>query len=229
MKKLIFSVMMLCVAAVCHGQDAQKSEWLTSFDDIVIGGTMDVKLVRIAPDEAPKVVYDTKGSYTTKFSAVVKERVLHIRERTDNRRPEPTVVTVYYNDINSLTVTDAVVSFAEPVARKTWDLTLSGNADVVAEVDVKDIDAALTGHSKLTLTGTATYLTVNVSTGKFDGEALEAASVRVVAQSGGEAKVWPLDRLEGSTMTNGVIRHKGMPDLLRISRKFLAGDVRSLE
>ncbi len=229
MKKLFFSFLMLAAASVCYGQETEKSEWLTSFDDVVVDGKMDIKFVRVASDEAPKLVYDTKGSYTTKFSAEVKERILHVKERTDNRRPEITTVTVYYNDINSLTVTDAVVSFAQPIAQKTLDLTLTGSADLVAEVDVKDIDAAITGHGKLTLSGAATYLSVDVSTGKFEGAALKVVSARITSQSGAAASVWATDRLECRTATSGTISYKGEPDLLRISRKFLAGDVLKAE
>ncbi len=228
MKKLIFALLMTAMALTVSAQE-ERSEWLTSFDDVVVEGVMDIRFVRIAEDEAPKVVYDTKGNYTTKFSATVKDRILTVRERTDARRPEPTVVTVYYNAINSITVTDALVTFKDVLSQKTFDLTLTGQADMTAEMDVKDIDAAMTGRSKLTLTGAATYLTLNIATGKFDGVGLECAAARVVAQSGAEAKVWAVDRLEGSTSTNGVIRYKAAPDLLRISRKFMAGDVKPLE
>lgn len=48
---------------------------------------LDVKFVQVPDTEAPKIVYDTKGSYTTKFRAEVKDKVLRITERSDAAGP----------------------------------------------------------------------------------------------------------------------------------------------
>ena len=92
MKKMILTAVMLAAAALCRAQQpaetGERSEWLTSFTAVEVSAPLDVKFVQVPDTEAPKIVYDTKGSYTTKFRAEVKDKVLRITERSDARRPD---------------------------------------------------------------------------------------------------------------------------------------------
>lgn len=234
MRKLILGFVMLAAAAAASAQEAapaagERNEWLPSFTRIAAEGPFDLTLVRVSDAEAPKIVYDTKGSYTTKFRAEVKDKVLHIRERSDSRRPDRTAVCVYYNDLASLSATDAAVSFADTLSQAMLDLTLSGLASLTGAMEVPDLDMNVTGHSAVCLTGSVRYLTLFVSGSKFNADGLEVMSARVNAQSNAEVRLWVTDRLEGRTSTGGVIRYKGTPGILRVSRKFMAGDIKPLE
>lgn len=88
MKKMILTAVMLAAAALCRAQQpaetGERREWLTSFTAVEVSAPLDVKFVQVPDTEAPKIVYDTKGSYTTKFRAEVKDKVLRI---TTLRRP----------------------------------------------------------------------------------------------------------------------------------------------
>ena len=77
----------------------ERREWLTSFTAVEVSAPLDVRFVQVPDTEAPKIVYDTKGSYTTKFRAEVRDKVLRITERSDARRPERTSVTVSYTHL----------------------------------------------------------------------------------------------------------------------------------
>ena len=94
MKKMILTAVMLAAAALCRAQQpaetGERREWLTSFTAVEVSAPLDVKFVQVPDTEAPKIVYDTKGSYTTKFRAEVKDKVLRITERSDARRPDRT-------------------------------------------------------------------------------------------------------------------------------------------
>ena len=102
-------------AALCRAQQpaeaGERREWLTSFTAVEVSAPLDVKFVQVPDTEAPKIVYDTKGSYTTKFRAEVKDKVLRITERSDARRPDRTSVTVYYNSLERVAIADAVATF----------------------------------------------------------------------------------------------------------------------
>ena len=205
----------------------EKSEWLPSFTAVEIAAAADVQFVRIADSEAPKIVYDTKGSYTTKFRFEVKNHVLQISERVDARRPERTSVTVYYNTFDRLTVDDAAVTFREPVTGKTLDLTVGTRASVTATLDVKDLNMELSGrNSSVNLDGTARYMTLYVANGKVEASGLEVMSARVNVTAGGAASIHVTERLEATTTTNGTLNYKSEPYILRGAAGFMGGDIR---
>ena len=100
MKKLILSV--AAALLTLGGLRAQEqdpatgvSEWLTSYSALVVDAPLDIRLVQIPASEAPKIVYDTKGS-DTKFRFTVKDRVLKITERPSSQRVGRSQVTLYY-------------------------------------------------------------------------------------------------------------------------------------
>ena len=92
MKKMILSAVMLVFAASGRAQEAgaasptEHNEWLTTFEAVAVDADLDIKFVKVPDTEAPKIVYDTKGSYTSKFRAEVKDKTLRISERPDSRR-----------------------------------------------------------------------------------------------------------------------------------------------
>lgn len=235
MKKLIVSAVMLLFAASVHAQPAQaadstaKSEWLPSFTSVVVAASFDIVFVRVPDTEAPRIVYDTKGSYTTKFKAEVKDKVLRISERADARRPERTSVKVCYNDVNSFSITDAAACFEGALTASLLDLTVGGRASVTAALDVKDLKMELSGHSKAVLTGTVRYLSLLVSTGEVDAAGLEAMAAQVNAANGGSVTLSVTDRLEATTSTKGKINYKGRPVIVRGGTKFLGGEIGRIE
>ena len=106
MKKMILTAVMLAAAALCRAQQpaetGERREWLTSFTAVEVSAPLDVKFVQVPDTEAPKIVYDTKGSYTTKFRAEVKDKVLRITARSDARRPDPTSQVTARMDVKDL-------------------------------------------------------------------------------------------------------------------------------
>ena len=162
MKKMILTAVMLAAAVLCRAQQpaeaGERREWLTSFTAVEVSAPLDVRFVQVPDTEAPKIVYDTKGSYTTKFRAEVRDKVLRITERSDARRPERTSVTVYYNSLERIAIADAVASFEGTLAATLLDMTVGGMAQVTAKLDVKDLKMELTGKSTATLTGAVRYL-----------------------------------------------------------------------
>lgn len=242
MKKLILCAMalMYAFAALCQTAEpaepaaaaapasaASNNEWLPSFSAVEIAAAADVHFVRIADSEAPRIVFDTKGSYTTKFRFEVKNHLLLINERVDPRRPERTSVTVYYNTLESLKIDDAAVTFREPVTGKLFDLTVGSRASVTMTLDVKDLNLELSGrNSSAKLDGAARYMTLYVANGKVDAASLEVMAARVNVTAGGSASIYATERLEATTSTNGTLNYKSEPFILRGATRFMGGDIR---
>lgn len=234
MKKLFFSIVMIAAALGARAQQtapaaAEKSEWLPAFTRVEASGAFDVVFERVPDSEAPKIVYDTKGSYTTKFRAEVKDRVLHIRERIDSRRPERTQVRVCYNTLSSFALTDAKASLADTLRQSLLDVALSGGASLEGALEVQDLDMSVSDKASALLGGSARYLTLQVSGGQVNAAELETMSARVSAQSNAEVRVWVTDRLEARTSTGAVLRYRGEPAIVRTALKFMGGEIKPLE
>lgn len=234
MKKLFFSIVMIAATLGVRAQQtapaaAEKSERLPAFTRIEASGAFDVVFERVPDSEAPKIVYDTKGSYTTKFRAEVKDRVLHIRERIDSRRPERTQVRVCYNTLSSFALTDAKASLADTLRQSLLDVALSGGASLEGTLEVQDLDMSVSDKASALLGGSARYLTLQASGGQVNAAELETMSARVSAQSNAEVRVWVTDRLEARTSTGAVLRYKGEPAIVRTALKFMGGEIKPLE
>lgn len=234
MKKLFFCIVMIAAALGARAQQtapaaAEKSEWLPAFTRVEASGAFDVVFERVPDSEAPKIVYDTKGSYTTKFRAEVKDRVLHIRERIDSRRPERTQVRVCYNTLSSFALTDAKASLADTLRQSLLDVALSGGASLEGALEVQDLDMSVSDKASVLLGGSARYLTLQASGGQVNAAELETMSTRVSAQSNAEVRVWVTDRLEARTSTGAVLRYKGEPAIVRTALKFMGGEIKPLE
>lgn len=185
--------------------------------------------MKVPDTEAPKIVYDTKGSYTSKFRAEVKDKTLRISERPDSRRPDRTEVTVYYNTLQSVSLSGAAAVFEGTVDAVQLDLTLGRKASLTAAFDVKDLRMELTGGSSATLTGKASYLTLFASTGRVAASGLEVMSAEVNAQSKADVSLWITDRFIGKTTTNARITYKGQPAVVRGGAKFMGGEISHVE
>lgn len=243
MKKSILSLMLVLGACVAHAQatfdtkpsgvgDApvvvsatERSDWLTTFDAVAVDGDLDIHFVGIPESEAPRIVYDTKGSYTTKFRFDVRDRELRIREQSDARRPERTSVTVYYNSLRALSVAQAVASFDTTVVADLFDLTVDSRASLTLGLDVRDLNMNLAGESRATITGQARYLTLVVSAGRVDAHNMTCMSARINAQSRARVRLDVTERLEAKTSTGASIRYRTTPELLRVAQNFLSGNI----
>ena len=216
MKKMILSAVMLVFAASGRAQEAgaasptEHNEWLTTFEAVAVDADLDIKFVKVPDTE-------------------VKDKTLRISERPDSRRPDRTEVTVYYNTLQSVSLSGAAAVFEGTVDAVQLDLTLGRKASLTAAFDVKDLRMELTGGSSATLTGKASYLTLFASTGRVAASGLEVMSAEVNAQSKADVSLWITDRFIGKTTTNARITYKGQPAVVRGGAKFMGGEISHVE
>lgn len=229
MKKMFLTLLTLCLLGVMQAQttatDGPQREWLTSFTAVEVAAPIDVRFIRVPDDQAPKIIYDTKGAYTTRFRFEVRDRVLTITERSDARRAERTEVSVYYNSLERIAIADARATFDSTLVATTLDLTVGGLARVEANLDVKDLKLELTGKSHTSLSGEARYVSLYLSSGTLEAGQLEAMSAEANVIGSGSASLWVTDRFEGSTSTGGKIAYRGNPTVIRGGEKFMGGDI----
>lgn len=233
MKRLLASLLLLTLCGAARAQisieEGGQRDWLTSFTAVEVAAPLDIRFVQVPDTEAPKIIYDTKGSTSTRFRFEVRDRVLTITERPDSRRTERTQVTVCYNTLERIAVADAVAKFDSTLRATVLDLTIGGEARVEAQLAVKDLNLNQTGRSRATLSGEARYLTLYLSTGSLDACALETMSAEANVTSSGTATLWVTDRFEGKTSTGGKITYRGTPTVVRGGTKFMGGDITRVE
>ena len=69
----------------------EKMEWLPSFNGVIVEGLFRIRFERVPMDQAPKIVFNTKGVYDSRFTAEVnKNKMLVISERIGTRERSET-------------------------------------------------------------------------------------------------------------------------------------------
>lgn len=196
----------------------ERSEWLAPFSAVEIDAAVDILFVRVPDTQAPRIVYDTKGDSTTRFRADMRGETLRIRERSDLHRRDRTLVTVFYNNLQALRMTDATARFEGVLTAKLFDLTVGARSSVEAEIDVQDLMMELSGESRAVLRGKARYLTLYASTGEVDAAGLSSVAARVTAKTKARVRVDASERLEARATSGASISYKSAPALLRFSQ-----------
>lgn len=206
-----------------------RSEWLQTFAQVEVSAAVDIRFVRVPDTEAPRIVYDTKGSAATRFRAEVREGTLRISERVDAHRPSRTSVTVYYNELRSLKLTDAAAEVEGTLEAALLDLTVGARSSLTARLAVQDLRMELSGRSTATLSGAVRYLTLTASTGTVQASELETMAAHIEASNKAAVSLTVTERLEASTSTGAAINYKGRPSLIRAGARFLGGEVGRIE
>lgn len=207
-----------------------RSEWLGSFDRIVVNGRMHIRLIKNEVEEGPRITYDTKGELATKFKAAVdRSGVLKIEETIDPKRTTVTEVTLWCNDISSLSVAAADLTFESVIVRDLFDLEVTGGANVTARFEVTDLSVVATGRSSIIIDGSAKYMNLDISTAKFDGSGLSTVSSIVEASHLAEVRLSVSERLQGTTSTSASILYTGEPQIVRTRTTMFGGEIAPLE
>jgi hypothetical protein len=209
--------------------DTARREWLTGFATVEVAGPFAIRFVRVADDEAPRIEFDTRGCTRSRFRAEVRDRVLRITERDVAGRDMQTAVTLYYNRLDAVSVSDAGAEFADTLRGTLFDLTVGGTASVAATFDVGDLRVVLSGRSEAVLEGSARYLTAAVSTGTLTACGLATTAVAVEVSNSGRAEVRPTDRLEAVVATGGKVTYRGAPEIVRTRTGFMGGTIERTE
>lgn len=203
-----------------------KTDWLPEFNKVSVSGPMYIIFKKVASAEEAKIVYDTKGSATSRFRAAVnKNGVLQISERFDSKTTLVTDVTVYYVALDDIKIDHATATFAEPLTGTLLDVVVSGGAIVTMSVDVLDMFVECTGKSAIKLGGSSRYFKLNVSTAHIDAQPLKTVSSDVNASHGAEVYLSVEERLEAVTSTSAKLYYKGSPAILRNRNSLFGGEI----
>lgn len=240
MKRILIAlVLMLCIAEISAqqsvGAETQQisnpvKQWTSSFTAIDVDAPIKLTLIPISDNDAPYIIYDTKGNETSKFSAEVdKGHVLKIRERNDPKRTTTTEVSVYFNSLTDIKISRADTYVEDVIEGKIIDIVISNDATFVAQIDVKDLKISISGNCCVELSGEALYHTADVATAKYNATSLSTMSTVVEAHHNAEVRIDAEQRLEAKSTTGGKIFYKSEPELLRTEKTLFGVDIAQIK
>lgn len=236
MKRYLSLFVAVICSSIAYAQQPVTSnsepvkQWTSSFNALDVDASIKLTLTPVGQDEAPYIIYDTKGVESSKFTVEVdREGVLKIRERYDPKRVGVTEVKLYYNSLIDIRLSRADTHVDGVLTGKIMDIDVSNGAQLVAEVDVKDIKIRISGDSRVEISGSTIYHDADVATAKYNAVELESVSTIVRAEHNAEVKVDAIGRLEAKSSTGGKIFYKSEPELLRTEKSLFGVDVQQLK
>mgnify|MGYP006376253221 FL=1 len=239
MRRLILCLLAICCTLELVAQETTSTpiadsrpikEFLSSFTAIDVDAPIILTLTRISNNEAPYIIYDTKGVYTSKFTAEVdrKSGTLKISERNDPKRESVTEVKVFFSELTDINIAKADVTIKGTLESQLLDIYISNDANLVADIDVLDLMIFASGKSRIILTGSTHYQTANISTAEYDASRLETISTITEASHNAIVKVNAVERLEAKTSTGGKIFYRSQPVILRSEITLFGGEIKRL-
>lgn len=228
MKSIVVAILSIFLSFSAFAQEsAMKKELLAPFTTVEIDAPIRLKLIKIAENEIPYILYDTKGATLSRFSFEVnnKTRTLKITERYDSQRKTTTEVEVYFNTITDLSIARADATIEGTLKSQLLDIYVSHSAHLVAEIDVLDVMVYASGKSRIELKGEALYHTADISTALYDAHNLRTISTIVESSHNAVARVDAEDRLQMKTSTGGKIYYRSQPVILRSNITTFGGEI----
>ena len=212
---------------VTSSESRPIKESLERFSAIDVDAPIKLKLTKIADDQTPYIIFDTKGDYTTKFSAVVdaKSSTLKISERADAKRVTVTEVHLFFNTLSSITIAKADTTIDGVIDAQLLDVTVTNNAHLTAEINVLDLKLYISGKSRVVLRGNTQYQSADISTAEYNGRDLYAKSTIVESLHNAVVRVDASERLEIRTVTGGRVYYYSVPPILRTEITTFGGEI----
>lgn len=219
------------LTTVTRAISVPKTEWLSPFSRVVVDGPVNITFKQVATDEELKIVYDTKGNITSRFrTGVDKNGVLQIVERADSKQTVlPTEVTVWYRNLDNISITHASANFEDVIKSKLLDIAVKGGANVTINIDAMDALVECTGKSRLKIGGQSRYFKLNISTAKIEGLALKTVASNIDASHNAEVKLSVSERLEVVTSTAAKMYYRGRPAIIRNKNSLFGGEILAIE
>lgn len=231
MKRVVALFIMLACCCATYSQIPNEQSgpiklWTSSFSAIDVDANIILTLTSIPDDQAPYIVYDTKGNPPANLSMEVdRHGVLHIVERRSSKNMVLTEIEIYFNDISDITLSKANTTVKHGIKTKMLDINLDDGARLKAELNVVDLVITLQRDSFAELSGISQYHTATISHSQYNASDLWSLSTRVFSRRGSNAQVDADTRLEAHTASGGVVSYLSDPEVLRTYKSVFGGSI----
>lgn len=208
-----------------------NTEWLSSYTKVVVEGDVNVLFKRAGSDEGLKITYDPASGGVSRFRAGVdKGGVLTISQSDEEGQRDSTAqVTVWYNELEQITVSRATVAFEGVVKSNLIDMAIHSGATVNIPIDAMDAQVECTGHSLINIGGKARYFALDISSAVLDGGYLQTMASNIDASHDSEVTIAVSERLEAITTTSAKLYYRGNPSILRVRNSLFGGEISQIK
>jgi len=180
-----------------------------SFDVYITQGSTESVKVEAPSDVINRIITEVDGD------------VLKIRTKNGafnwggwfNNSHKKMVIYVTVKSIHSIHISGSSdVFFKDGITADKLDLTVSGSGDVVGRLNVKSLEAGISGSGDIKLAGNAERLALRMNgSGDFSGRELVTAITSVSISGSGDATVNASQKLDARVSGSGDIRYVGNP------------------
>lgn len=235
MKRLLILIVLLICSSGAYAQKQDQyvgpvKEWTSSFTSIDVDAHIKLTLVPISVDNAPYIIYDTKGDSSSNFSASVERGgVLKIREKYNSKRVGITEVEVHFNNVTDINIARAETLVNGVINTKMLDINISDGAKFVADLRLVDLNISVTDDCCVELSGTSQYQTADISSSQYSASGLRTQATVIKSRHNAEARIYAESRLEAKTTTGGVVMYKTEPEVLRTEKTLFGGEISTLK
>jgi hypothetical protein len=212
MKSLVTSVLVLLIASISFGQQAQTRS-VGAFTGVKAAEGIDVYLKKGDKESVRVEVYGTSlENVITEVSGSYLK--VHMRDEDRDRGNVNVKVYVTYVKIDKLSASSAGSIFSEgTIEANSLEVSSSSAANVEISINAGEVEVSSSSAGEVEVKGKAKSLTAEASSaGEIDAYDLETQKVNAEASSAGSIKVNVTVELNAHASSGGSVRYRGNPD-----------------
>lgn len=186
-------------------QNATVTRSLPAFDKIGISGGFDV--VYLKQGDAESVVLDLQGIDADKIETEVKDGQLKIKTKKGSYHNYKAKITVTYRNLKSVANSGSSdIETLSPIKADEFEFASSGSGNFRGELEVKDLDVAISGSSDMTLSGNADTQEIAISgSGNVNARALKGTSADVAISGSGDVRLGVSGKVKTAVSGSGSV------------------------
>lgn len=219
---LVMSMMTLALISCDVFEDTDASQVtvnydLRDFDEVELGGAMDIELVRGA-DFA--ITVEGRADDVDNLELKVRNGKLISTFKPNSRIKGKMVLTVKLPTLLAASLggnTDTEIRGIQ-AGGQDIDLFVSGNSRVMGSFDARNMHISISGDSDLELSGTAADVDLQISgNSDFQAASLTGETWMVDISGQSQAEINALSRIRGSLSGQSTLRYRGNPTEVNVS------------
>ncbi|MEP0263406.1 head GIN domain-containing protein [Dokdonia sp.] len=224
MKKIIMTVIAVCITAITFGQNPITKN-VGDFTEVKVYDRIVVNLVK--SDENKVVI---SGEDASQVEVINKDGKLKIRMEFDLVFDgDKTFVNVHYNNLKVIDGNEgARITSNELIEQDRIEIKMQEGARIRVGLKVQDANMRAVTGGIIEATGLAESQDVTVNTGGvYEGRDLETENTKVFVQAGGEVEVYASKKVDVTIRAGGNVDVHGHPEEVKKRRTF-GGRIRIL-
>lgn len=201
---LLIFLVPFCLSA----QTSTVTRTLPSFDQIGISGGFDVVYLNQGASES--VALEVKGINPEDIETIVKDGKLKINTKKGTYRDFKAKITVTYRSIKGVSNSGSTdIETLSPIKADKFEFASSGSGDFKGELDVKDLDIAISGSCDMTLRGNADAQEIAISgSGDVDASDLKGSAAEVAISGSGDVRLGVSGKVKTAVSGSGTVTNE---------------------